>query len=400
MRSTLKNVNNFFLKLLAFSISFEYWNPFGLEGVFSIVKLVTVFYLISSLPVITVRFSIKNLNKYVIPLYIYLLIEAISSIINIKYVLSFNDIFNFNILQLSILLIFISNHLIYNPDQIIKVLQMYSYGIIMLSILFIMGIGADVEFKEGANRLILFGENPNSIGIKAVIGLLIMLSLTLEENIGKITKVIYILSFFLIITMVSATASRGALFSFFIGSLIMILLLKKKIHIKIPIFILSGIVITYLINFFLSNEIFYMRIMKAIEEGQTGRDELWKSSFNIFFDNPFLGVGRSGFLPTMKIYYGSAMAAHNLFLEILASTGIMGFIFFLIFYFNMFKSSYLYYVKEKSILFILLFCVITLHVIKAGGAISSTFVWFIFILIIGSTTVITQDTNRTLNLVQ
>lgn len=397
----LEKINDFFLKFLAFSISFEYWNPFGLQGVFSIIKMITILYLLTSLPFIKQRFSINYLAKFLIPLWIYLFIEALSSIIHIQYISSYNDIFNINVLQFSVLLIFISNHLTFNNKLAIKLLEVYAYGIIMLSFLFILGIGIDVEFSEGTTRLILFGENPNGIGIKAVIGLLIMLSFIIERrDVKKLKKIIFIISFFLIITMISATASRGALFAFFIGSFIMILLLKKKMSIKIPIVILSGIVAVYLINFFLSNELFYMRIMQTLEEGNTGRDKLWHAAYNIFIDNPTLGVGRSGFFSYMKSYYGDAMGAHNLFLEILATTGIVGFIFFMFFYLRMLKFSYINYIKTKSILFILLFCVITLHVFKAGGAISSTFVWFIFILIIGSTNINTQNTNRGLNLVQ
>ena len=40
---------------------------------------------------------------------------------------------------------------------------------------FCLGIGVDIDFTEGESRFIIFGENPNNIGIKAVIGALILL---------------------------------------------------------------------------------------------------------------------------------------------------------------------------------------------------------------------------------
>jgi hypothetical protein len=50
--------DDFALYLLVFSVTFENWNPFGLQGVFSITKMTTIFYLISSLRVFSERISL------------------------------------------------------------------------------------------------------------------------------------------------------------------------------------------------------------------------------------------------------------------------------------------------------------------------------------------------------
>ena len=42
--------------ILVFSVTFENWNPFGLQIVFSITKMTTILYLISSIGVISKEF--------------------------------------------------------------------------------------------------------------------------------------------------------------------------------------------------------------------------------------------------------------------------------------------------------------------------------------------------------
>lgn len=383
---SLDKLNVFFLYLLVFSVTFEFWSPFGLEGVLSITKIVTVLYIISSLSFIKERLSLKYLGIYIRPLLIFLLVEFLSSVIYIEYITDFDNISTTRVFKFILLLLLISNHVIAKPEIIDKILQTYIFSIVLISVLFFFGIGVDLEFLDGESRLILFGENPNGVGIKAVIGIMIIFSFILEKkNLTKTKKIFFFLSLVPILALISATASRGAILSLFIGTIIMVLLLRKSLNVKVPIIITAGILGIFVTNYFLTNEVFYERIMLTVDEGETGRNDLWVSSFNIFLDSPYFGVGRSGFKPLMKVYYGYAMGAHNAFLEILATTGIFGFTAFMVFYLRMLKFSYKNYLNTKSILFLLLFSIITLHIFKAGGAMSSTFVWFIFALIIGST---------------
>lgn len=54
----------------------------------------------------------------------------------------------------------------------------------------------------------------------------------------------------------------------------------------------------------------------------------WKNSLSVFFDDPFFGVGVSG-IPSHVSYSGSTWYAHNLYLYLLLSFGVIGFIGFL-----------------------------------------------------------------------
>lgn len=381
----LKKINDFCLYLLVLSVVFEFWNPFDLKGVLSITMVVFFIYIISTLPFLNKRLSFFYLGPYIKPILLFLLIEAISSFLNITYIEELNDLFTTRILKFLFLLLILVNHLISNPTILLYVLKIYTFGIFLLSVLFLFGIGVDIDFTEGESRLIIFGENPNNIGIKAVIGALILLSFILEQKFNIIYKIFMGLMLVPIFPLISATASRGAVFTFFIGAAVMILLLKKNFKVKFLIIILASIVGVLLFNYFLSNEIFYTRFMQFVDEGKTGRNDIWEIAFGFFVDNPFLGVGRSGFKPMMKETFGGAMGAHNAFLEILATTGLIGFIVFMIFYFRLLILAHNNFKRTKTVLIFLLFSAITLHIFKAGGAISSLFVWFVFAILIGST---------------
>ena len=182
--------DDFALYLLVFSVTFENWNPFGLQGVFSITKMTTIFYLISSLSVFSERISLRYLSYYIIPLLCYVISETISSLINMKYIVTFYDITSFKVLQLILFMILISNHLIAKPSLNIKVLKIYVYSIATLSILFLMGIGIDTEYTDFTSRLSLFGENPNAIGVKGAIALMIIFSLILEGKVKFFLKIV------------------------------------------------------------------------------------------------------------------------------------------------------------------------------------------------------------------
>lgn len=58
-------------------------------------------------------------------------------------------------------------------------------------------------------------------------------------------------------------------------------------------------------------------------ESEGSRVEAWISALNLFYDNPILGIGAGVFEVTQGMY------AHNMFLELLAESGLIGFLFFL-----------------------------------------------------------------------
>src|SRR5690554_254714 len=143
MHKFLQNINNLSLLLFVFGVNFEYWDPFGLQGVFSIAKMTAIIYIVSWVPFLR-RIKLKPLRYFLLPLIAYLFIEFFSSVINNQYVTGITSTFNINIVQLLLLLIFIVNHMYNKPKLLNWILYVFIANIILLSILSSQGIGVEV----------------------------------------------------------------------------------------------------------------------------------------------------------------------------------------------------------------------------------------------------------------
>src|SRR5690606_26867197 len=106
-----------------------------------------------------------------------------------------------------------------------------------------------------------------------------------------------------IISMLMATASRGALLSMFFGLAVLLLIQKISIVKKVILLGLGVIFSLWLFNYIMSaNELFAERINIFLEEGNTGRNDLWDGAVEIIQDHFIIGVGRQGALPMMNQY--------------------------------------------------------------------------------------------------
>ena len=65
----------------------------------------------------------------------------------------------------------------------------------------------------------------------------------------------------------------------------------------------------------------------------SGREVLYEAAWKLFRQNPWLGVGWSGYANAARIYTGiEEMTAHNIYLQLLAETGVVGFLIFVTLY--------------------------------------------------------------------
>jgi O-antigen ligase len=102
----------------------------------------------------------------------------------------------------------------------------------------------------------------------------------------------------------------------------------------------------------ISSPQFRDRISSAVNIQHKHHDErklVWKANFEIFKDYPFFGIGFKNNTPHLSEYYerlGISQTtikshAHNQFLQILATTGIFGLLFYLAIWFRLFQMSWL-----------------------------------------------------------
>ncbi|AYN68446.1 O-antigen ligase domain-containing protein [Euzebyella marina] len=380
--SIFEKLNNYCLFILVFSVTFENWDPFQLGGSISVTYMASVIYIISWLPRLKKSFRIISVRQYLIPLILFTIIGVISTALNSSYAESIEGAYNERVITLIILMTLMVSHFYEDSTLVDKALNAYVVSISLLYFLFLIGIGSD--FKGG--RLLLFGENPNSIGVKVVIAFLICVSRLITEKFDWKKLLLYSVAIISCLNLIILSGSRGALVSVFISLALLVLFMRINI-LKKMIFFLIGISFSVLFMTMImkSNPVFKERILRTIESGDTGRSDLWQSSLLIIEDNLFFGVGLAGALPEMLRYTGRLIDPHNVFLYVLMTTGVFGLLFYLIFILRLSKNLYQKFRQNGEVVYMVMLAVVVFNMGKTGGAISKIFFWFFFAVLIGST---------------
>ncbi len=173
----------------------------------------------------------------------------------------------------------------------------------------------------------------------------------------KKEKFFYLFAFFVLITALLLTDSRGALFSLFISTIILIFKLKKKLI--LPIFLIFTL---FLILFLIKNPL-NIRKIDLRKESIEKRTLLIKAFPEFFFKKPIFGYGRVYTEEWIKTidknkYKKESLEIlkemnhfHNSFLQIIFYFGIIGFLILYSIYFYLLKTLY----SKKTLLSFLTF---------------------------------------------
>ena len=385
MKLSFLSLQNFSLYFYFFSLNVESLN---IGGVFSISKFAAILYLICVLPNFNFFFKIdKRLYNFLSPLFIFILILTLNSLFNINEYS--NKVIDVTVLLNILIFIAIINHSSKDNQVLDKAIFIFALGSIFVSILLFLEIGLDINLETG--RRTLFGANANELGIKLSTSVIILCTI-IFNNILKLKKYRYLLLFFIPLMLISIinTGSRSSLLvlllSISIFVAIKIINNKNKIYSLLTSLIFLIVTITPILYFSLQNEILIERILITSEGGELalgGREILWLSMISIAIANPFLGYGYSGFENECYKLFGFVDSPHNLILEIILYTGLIGLFFYLIFLFKIFHKSYKIYVTNKTIL-PLLFISPILAFILANQALVVKFCWMLFAYMIGT----------------
>jgi O-antigen ligase len=213
---------------------------------------------------------------------------------------------------------------------------------IFLSWLMVFGLGEASNYVELAGRLTIFGINQNKLGVLFAVSLLYlyraMLSGTIIKSVGAIVGVCNLIA--LIIGLLY-TGSRVAI----IGALLGVIVLDfsdgsgrsagKKAFGRLVGLLLIGAFASLKLG-----EVLIGRLSATINEGDlSGREEIWRGVLEITKDNWFLGVGQTGYasriLTAMVIPITvdeiEVPSPHNVVLEVICYTGIVGGVLFFCF---------------------------------------------------------------------
>lgn len=379
-KQIINQVQRIALYLFFFSINFEVWDPFNTTGFFSVSKLTGLIYLLTIIPHINNFNRTDKIKPFLLPIWFFFGILTCVNLININLISS--DFFDFTIFQNIFLFWFFINHERKDPLSLEKGFLSFALGSVALASLFYAGVG--IEYAEG--RVRIFGDNPNIIGIKMSISMAILILAT-SQNKLKLGKARYLFLFPIpiMLRLMAETGSRVAFISFALIFVTGIVLFKtKRIWVKISLFTVGSIALIYSWVYLVQAETLMQRLSQSYKEGDlAGREVIWQRLLPLIEYNPIVGVGKTGYEYFSKITFGIGTSPHNVILEVLCYTGIIGLIIYLLFLFRVFKKGYQNY-KKDGLLLPLLLLIPVFGSLVSGQILGVKIGWVIFAYIVGS----------------
>jgi len=223
-------------------------------------------------------------------------------------------------------------------------------GSLILASCFYLGIGIETNIE---GRVTLFGDNENIIGIRMVVSALFIAHILIQVK-KKLPKLIYLiltLSFIPLITLTLNTGSRLSFISLFFGiSLIFIMYKKRELLSKGLILGIGILASTSIFDLAMRSNVLGTRLSRTIQEGNlAGREEIWYSILPLLKENWIFGVGRTGYIEYITELFGRIKSPHNVIIEVLAYSGVIGLLLFLGVLKKSFTSAYKYYKSYNEV---------------------------------------------------
>lgn len=251
---------------------------------------------------------------------------------------------------LIIALIIVLEYYVKTSSDLYKVTKVWIIGVVLntflgiyetLNGIYIAKMAERFEyFSDTAIRYIPYDFEPNYMQINLAWALI--LSFYYFKKFKGNKSILYFISFCIVVLEYFLTVSKAAFLT---------------IALLFPIYILSGlkntkvrlysIAITVLVGIFLFNyEIDFSFFDYNIERYSdlfsadttkimTHRDRLFAKALDFFLDNPIFGYGVGNVTEYMSSSFGNGMGTtHNTFLHMLAETGLVGFLFYIVLIFS------------------------------------------------------------------
>lgn len=322
---------------------------------FSISKLTGFLYLVSLIPKAKYFLKIPKPLKFSIRILIFFYLVLVT--VNFLNINNYStDILQFPILLNIILLILLLNHEKLSPGVLEKGFISFFIGTLVTVVCFFLAIGTEIN-AEG--RVSIFGDNENIIGIRTVISILILTHVIFNYK-NKIPKLLFLLLPLLylpLVVLMITTGSRLAFISLFFSLALIFLIYQKGSFLnKLFVIAFGSIVLLFIYNVALESEVLGARLLKTAESGNlAGRDEIWLSILPLIEGNLIFGVGRTGYVKYITSVYGYLRSPHNVIIEVLSYSGIIGLFLYFSFIFQAIFNSFRYYSITKNIIPIVFF---------------------------------------------
>ncbi|CAC9600152.1 hypothetical protein [uncultured Gammaproteobacteria bacterium] len=348
----------------------------------SVSKIAAILYLIS---VIKYKYSCALNKHFTTPLILIIIWLTIVSLININaYSSRIVDIeFMLNIL----LFILILNHTKRDPVVLEKGLLVFSLGIITVSILFFLGIGLEINQDL---RYTWFGAGHNEIGSKLATALIIIIMIKGRLKLGR-SHLLLIAFMPLIFWLMLKTGSRTSVLilvaSFSIWYFIKVFIERRGLVSSAVVTFFTLVFISLLLYVLMQSELSVSRFSKIFDGESSlplgGRLYLWHEFLSIIQDNFIFGYGLSGADLQTYNFLGAIESPHNVIIEVMLYTGVIGLILYIIFMYRIMSASYWVYKYSGNFLPVLLLPTILGFHLTAQG-LTEKIVWVLIAYIAGS----------------
>lgn len=377
-------IQNLALYFYFFSINIESFDPLNLGGGFSMAKLAGICYLLAVFPSYKIIFNFNKIWYFIWPIIAFLGWMTFISLININ---SYSSRFIDSAVILNVIIfIAIINHARKDINSLEKALFAFAIGSFITATLMNFGIGGEVD--EGGRKT-FFKADLNELGVKLAMGFTVAVVMIYQDilNLGKKRFYLFLL-LPVILGGVISTGSRTAIalpiLSVIIFSLLLLLRSKQKFlfialaSLILPIFVAAAAFLT------LQSEVFSTRFSTGSATGSNAmRLFLWLGYAEIISENYIFGYGLSGSDLAVYKYFGLLESPHNVILEILTYSGVIGLFIYFIFLIRVFFSTYKIFMQSSHLMPALLLPSIIAFTIMLQG-LSEKACWLVLAYIIGT----------------
>ncbi len=384
----LLSIQNFALYCYFFSIIFESFDIFGLG---SVSFFTGIFYISIVMPSILNLVRLNNNLYFIWPLLVFIIYLSLVSLVNVNEFSA--KIFDFQMILNVCIFFIIINHVKKDNKVIEKAFFAFFYSAFFGSVMLILGIGTEIS-DEGLRpgRVMFYGSGPNELGIKLASALAIGCVFVFQRKFGygKIQKAIFLICLPIIFYAISQTGSRTAISVPFLALLVWffarILASKYKMIAIVSGLSILTIIAVPLVIFAMQSDVLVDRFLRtgAADFGtQNGRFFLWIGYFSLIQENLIFGNGISGFEKISQDFFGFVESPHNVILEVVLYSGLIGLFFYTIFLYRCFYTGYKLYKDNNELLPILLIPSVVAYIMFLQ-ALSEKIVWLILAYIIAT----------------
>ena len=359
----------------------------GSESSFSISKAAGIFYLICILPSFKIFFSFNKNLYFLWPMAVFILLLTFVSLLNVN---SFSSrIFYTAFLLNFFIFIGISNHTRKNILSLDRGILIFALGCLIPAFSVLLGFGIDKSYDFGFERVSVFGANSNDIALMFCASIIIIFVNVFQNylNLGPLRYLLLLLIPVFIFSMLQTLSRTGILvliitpvFWYFLSSIIS----KNKLKATFIGAFLLMLLLVPIVLFLVQSEGLLTRFSVVSEGNLGGREVLWFAFFQMILESWVWGYGLSGNdLVTYQFFGYIGETPHNIVLQVLMYTGVIGLLFYLIFLFRIFLASFRTLKETESYLPILLIPTLAGYLFLTQSM-PVKFVWIVFAYIVSS----------------